>query len=141
MDKTHFISCAEKHFKYYNYFAAALKLISEDMNTTSSIHINMIYSLDADTACSVGINAALVYHILQSICSANKACNNNFHDGNWWFKCKNKAFKQIIPFLTDEQIKGAIKRLVDAGLIEKGVYNERIYDHTLSYAIKSFRYV
>ena len=99
----------------------------------------MIHCLDTEVADKVGVYAALIYQIMQSVCSANKACNKNFHDGNWWFKCKKEAFKQIIPFLTDDQIKGAIKRLVDAGLVEKGIYNERIYDHTLSYAIKSLR--
>lgn len=55
-------------------------------------------------------------------------------DGYWWTYNSRRAFSEMFPYLTDSQVKTALEKLTDCGLIVKGDYNKANYDRTNWYA-------
>ncbi len=94
-----------------------------------------IHSFNIEVANAVGVNAATIYQNIQFWCEKNKANNTNFKDGNWWVYNSVKAWGKLFPYMTTRNIRTAIQKLIDHGLIEKGSYNDKTYDKTAWYAI------
>ena len=58
----------------------------------------------------------------------------NVRDGHVWTYNSRTAFGRLFPYLTQSQIKTAISKLVDTGLLLKGEYNVANYDKTNWYS-------
>lgn len=96
-----------------------------------------IHRFDPEIACLVGTNAATIYENLRHWTRKNKANNKHFYDGKTWTYNSVAAFTSLFPYLTKDQIRGAIKKLISADLIEIGNYNKQGYDQTKWYSVKS----
>lgn len=94
-----------------------------------------LHSFDPDVASKVGINAAVVYQNLMFWCEHNAANDRHFHDGLYWTYNSMKAFGELFPYLTSKQVRTAIEKLVDAGLVRSGNFNKSSYDRTKWYAV------
>ena len=94
-----------------------------------------VYSFDTEIAEMVGVNAATIYHNLEFWINKNEANNQNFRDGNYWVYNSVSAWLKLFPFLTTRSIRTALDKLVDAGLVETGQFNDKGYDKTTWYAI------
>lgn len=94
-----------------------------------------LHSFDPEIAERVGLNAAVVYQNLLFWCEHNAANDRHFHDGLYWTYNSMKAFGELFPYLTSKQVRTAIDKLVDAGLIKSGNYNKSAYDRTKWYAV------
>lgn len=95
----------------------------------------MNHSFDVDVAIEYGINAAVIFNNISFLCKHNEANNINLHDGKYWTFNSRKAFCEIYPYLTEKQIRTALERLVDGGLLETGNYNKLAYDRTIWYTV------
>lgn len=93
-----------------------------------------LHSFDPDIAAQVGVNAAVIYQNFLFWCEKNKANKRHVMDGYVWTYNSRRALGDLFPYLTDSQIKTAIAKLVDAGLLVKGEYNLASYDRTNWYA-------
>ena len=93
------------------------------------------HTFDVNGAARYGVHAAVVFQGIVWWCEHSKANEINYHDGLYWMFNSMKAFTELYPYFTDKQIRGAIEKLVSAGLVVKGNYNKNTFDRTLWYAV------
>ncbi|GLO70320.1 hypothetical protein MACH17_18370 [Phaeobacter inhibens] len=98
------------------------------------------HSFDPKIAEKVGVNAAVVYQNIV-FWAEHKMNNRNrkqdrecWHDGYWWTYNSRKAFSDQFSYLTADQIRTALEKLVSFGLLLKGNYNKAGFDRTNWYA-------
>lgn len=91
------------------------------------------HSFDPKVAVLVGLNAAVLYKNILYWCEKNKANNRHLHDGYYWTYNSMKAYSELFPYLTIDQIRTALKKLTDIGLIQEGSFNKAGYDRTKWY--------
>jgi len=93
------------------------------------------HTFDPEVAMQVGINAAVVYRNLVFWVRHNEANRRNFHDGRYWTYNSLAAFDEQFPYLTAKQIRTALDKLVEAGLILKGNFAEDRFKRANWYAL------
>ena len=96
-----------------------------------------VHRFDPEIAKIVGVNAATIYENLCHWTKKNKANGRHFYDDQTWTYNSVSAFADLFPYLSPDQIRGALKKLLSSGLIGKGNYNKVGYDRTLWYSVKS----
>ena len=92
------------------------------------------HSFDPVIAKQVGLNAATIYQNILCWAERNAANNKHSHDGYIWTYNSIAAFGDLFPYLTLKQIRTALMKLEDEGLIVSGCYNKSAYDRTKWYA-------
>ncbi len=97
----------------------------------------MTHKFDTDIAKEVGLLGAVLYDNIEWWCMKNKSSNINEHDGNFWTYNSNRGWSELFDYATVNQIKLALKKLEDAGLIVSGTYNKVPYDRTKWYRPKN----
>lgn len=95
----------------------------------------MTHSFDVDIAVLYGVNAAILLQNIYFWCEHNRANEQHFHDGNYWTYNSVKAFNELFPYISEKQIRTALKTLEREGLIVTGTYNSNAYDRTRWYAV------
>lgn len=93
------------------------------------------HSFDPEVATQVGVNAAVIYQNIAFWCEKNEANEKHIHDGMAWSYNSITAFEKLFPYLTKSQIRTAIEKTVEAGLLLVGNYNKDPRDKTKWYAI------
>jgi len=91
------------------------------------------HSFDTDVAGKVGVIAATIYQNIAFWCDRNRANLEHMHEGHAWTYNSNRAFKSLFPYLSVDQIRRALEKLVGAGYIGVGNFNETPYDRTKWY--------
>ena len=94
-----------------------------------------LHMFDPQIAQEYGVNAAIIFQNLAYWIEHNRANEANFHDGRYWTYNSVRAFAELFPYLTDKQIRGALKKLEEGGMILVGNYNKSAYDRTRWYAL------
>lgn len=94
-----------------------------------------LHMFDPQIAQEYGVNAAIIFQNLAYWIEHNRAKETNFHDGRYWTYNSVRAFTELFPYLTDKQIRGALKKLEEGGMILVGNYNKSAYDRTRWYAL------
>nr|DAH04562.1 MAG TPA: Replication initiator A family protein [Caudoviricetes sp.] len=94
-----------------------------------------LHMFDQQIAKEYGVNAAIIFQNLAYWIEHNRANETNFHDGRYWTYNSVRAFAELFPYLTDKQIRGALKKLEEGGMILVGNYNKSAYDRTRWYAL------
>jgi hypothetical protein len=92
------------------------------------------HSFDPEVAAKVGLNAAVIFQNIVWWAEKNAANNKHFHDGLWWTYNSVSAFADLFPYLTGKQIRTALTKLEDDGLLISGSFNKSAYDRTKWYA-------
>ena len=95
----------------------------------------MTYSFDTELAQKLGVNEAILLQNIVFWLLKNKANCSNYHDGRYWTYNSHKAFKELFPFWTENQIRRILESLFEKGVILKGDYNSSPYDKTKWYAL------
>ena len=93
------------------------------------------HSFDPEIAKKVGINAAILFQNISWWCEKNAANNRNIHDGKAWTYNSIAAFAELFPYFTTNQIRTALDKLEESGLIEVGNFNKTAMDRTKWYAV------
>ena len=94
----------------------------------------MHHSFDIDLAEAYGILEAILLNHFQHWIKHNAANEKHYHDGRYWTFNTVKAFAELFPYASAKQIRTALNRLIDAGVLMTGNYNKTTYDRTLWYA-------
>lgn len=94
----------------------------------------MEHHFNVDVAREVGVNAATILNHIIWWCQKNAANGRGIHDGRVWTYNTAKAMSEIFPYLTENQVRTATKKLVDAGLVVTGDYSENRYARPIYYS-------
>jgi len=94
-----------------------------------------LHSFEPDIAARVGVNAAVLYQNILFWTRKNLANARHVKDGKVWTYNSVKAWADMFPYMTGNQIRTALAKLVDAGLIHEGNHNETAYDRTKWYGV------
>ena len=96
----------------------------------------MIHSFDTEHAKMYGLPSAVIISNFQWWINRNKANGENFRLGHTWTYNSVKALGLIFDYLSPDQIRRALDRLVDAEVLLKDFFSERASDRTAWYAFK-----
>lgn len=94
----------------------------------------MHHSFNIELAEQYGVLEAILLNHFQFWITHNAANDAHYHDGRYWTFNTVKAFADLFPYATAKQIRTALNRLIDAGILTTGNYNKTTYDRTLWYA-------
>lgn len=95
----------------------------------------MEHSFDIELASQYGIEEAILLKNIQFWIAKNKANNKHFYEGKYWTYNSMAAFAELFPYMTENQIKYAIGKLVDNGVLLKASFNENKFDKTQWYSL------
>ena len=95
----------------------------------------MQHHFDIDIAKEYGILEAVLLDHFMFWTNKNEANGNNYFDGYYWTFNSMKAFAKLFPYASEGQIRRALKKLEENGLIITGNYNKSAYDRTTWYAL------
>lgn len=96
----------------------------------------MNHSFDIDDAQAYGIPAAVLIENFRFWISKNRANDKHLMEGRIWSYNSVKAFQELFPYMGIKQIRAALDKLVDAGVLMKRDWNEGKADRTLWYAFR-----
>ena len=95
----------------------------------------MRHSFDTADAQLYGVTAAIVLSNIRFWTDKNKANDKHIHDGYVYTYNSVRAWKELLPYLTADKIRGALNKLVGAGALVKGSFNAAGYDRTTWYGV------
>jgi len=95
----------------------------------------MVHSFDVEVAGEYGMLEAILLNHIYFWIEKNKANEVNFYDGAYWTFNSTRAFNQLFPYVSERQIKNALKHLREEQILITGNYNKSTYDRTLWYAL------
>ena len=93
----------------------------------------MTHQFDTEIAREYGVDIAIVVSNIAFWLQKNKANGKHIHDGKVWTYNSTKAFKELFPYWTENQIRRILDNMQKAGIIETGNYNATAYDRTKWY--------
>jgi hypothetical protein len=94
----------------------------------------MNHSFNIEDAKTYGVNCAVILENIRFWVAKNKANDKHNYDGKYWTYNSIKAFHELFPYLTERQIRTALDKLVEVGIVQKGNYNQNPYDRTSWYS-------
>lgn len=95
----------------------------------------MEHSFNIDVAKEYGAFEAIILKFLYFWIQKNRANEKHFHDGRYWTYNSMNAFKELFPYMTENQIRRVLKHLESEGLMLTGNFNKSTYDRTKWYAL------
>lgn len=98
------------------------------------------HSFNVGAAMKVGVTAAVLLTNIHYWVIRNEANQANFHDGRYWTYNSVAALHELFPYLSTKQVRTALKKLEDCGLVVTGCYNKNPYDRTKWYALTAEGY-
>ena len=93
----------------------------------------MVHFFDSDIAKKYGVNAAVLACFLWDCIEQKSTESPQLHEGKVWGRCSVQMMTGFFPFLSYDEIRYAMKRLVN-----KGQFNESRFDRTNWYAFTEF---
>lgn len=100
----------------------------------------MVHTFESDIAVKYGVNAAILLQNLRFWIEKNAANEKHFYDGYYWTYNSIKAFEGMFPYMSTRQIRTALDKLENEGIIISGNYNTSTYDRTKWYALTEVGY-
>jgi hypothetical protein len=95
----------------------------------------MNHSFDVAMAERYGVNEAIFIENLRFWILKNKANKRHFYDGRYWTYNSAKAFAELFPYWSRQQVERIIHKLKSAGVLLIGHYSQNAYDRTNFYAL------
>ena len=90
---------------------------------------------DPEIAAEVGLNAAVIFQNIKFWIHRNAANDENCYEGQVWTHNSVSAYAKIFPYLTEKQIRTALAKLEEVGLLGTGNFNEKGYDRSKWYCL------
>lgn len=97
----------------------------------------MHHHFNTEIACTYGVEAAVVLQNLAFWIQKNAANEKHFYDGKYWTYNSRGAFQKLFPYLSKDQIRRTIERLVKEGVLETGTWSRDKFNRTSWYAFKN----
>lgn len=98
----------------------------------------MVHFFDSDIAKKYGVNAAVLACFLWDCIEQKSTESPQLHEGKVWMRCSVQMMTGFFPFLSYDEIRYALKRLVKGRVLTKGRFNEIRFDRTNWYAFTEF---
>lgn len=92
------------------------------------------HHFNTNIASMYGVVEAILINNFQFWLAKNEADGTNFYDGRYWTYNSRKALSDLFPYLTYDQIRRALEKLVKRGVLLTGNYNKVTTDRTLWYS-------
>jgi len=89
---------------------------------------------DTDVATEFGVTEAILINHFQFWIAHNRANRSNHRQGRTWTFNSIKALQELFPYMGVKQIRGALRRLEESGILVVDNHNQTAYDRTLWYA-------
>lgn len=93
-----------------------------------------LHCFDTKVATEFGLPEAILINHFQFWIAFNRAQRQNNRKGRTWTYHSVKALQELFPYMGVKQIRGALKRLEDQGVLLVDNFNQTPYDRTLWYA-------
>lgn len=100
----------------------------------------MTLMFDSNIAKICGANSAVILQNIYFWVEKNKANGKHFYDGHYWTYNSMKAFEKLFDYMSKNQVRTALDKLEDSGLIIKGNYNKDPFDKTAWYSLTEKAY-
>lgn len=97
------------------------------MNNTTNQKASQEGVFDKRVAMLLDANCAIVYSKL-------KACEDEYHNGRTWAVGSVREWSERLPELNENQIRLALEKLENAGLVITGNYNKHPFDRSKWYS-------
>lgn len=97
-----------------------------------SIYSGHSHSFDAGIARALGMNAAVIFnHIVYWLrINASKGTEHNIRDGKVWMYESQQEMANFLDYMTLPEIKKAVTKLLESGLLIKANFNKNSFDQT-----------
>lgn len=95
----------------------------------------MTHKFDTNIAKVVGVNAAVIFDAIRFWYFTNRENETNLHEGRYWIYNSLNAWRAIFPYFSYKQIRNALAKLEEYGLILKGQFNKNRQDRTNWYTV------
>lgn len=95
----------------------------------------MNHSFDVDIAVKFGLQEAIFIENLRFWIAKNKANNKHFYQGKYWTYNSAKAYAELFPYWSKQQVERIILKLKLANVIEIGHFSVNTYDRTNWYSL------
>lgn len=95
------------------------------------------HGFDIGLAEQYGIEEAIVIQRFQHWIQHNRAVGTHFHDGRTWTYDTYATIAQRLSYLSPDRVRRTIESLVRQGVLIKGNYNKKKFDHTVWFAFKN----
>lgn len=98
--------------------------------------MSLVHHFNVQVAEELGVNAAILAANVQFWCAKNEAneSKRHFHDGRYWTFNSVSALEKLFPYLTIKQIRTALDKCVENGLLLCGQFNNDKRDRTKWYS-------
>lgn len=97
--------------------------------------MNKSHSFNTELAKLIGLKESIILSHLYFWFEQNRSNDKNFHDGTWWTYNSIKTFSKQFEYLSEKEIRGALKRLNELGYTIEGCYNKIAIDKTKWYSL------
>ena len=91
-------------------------------------------TIDTGIAVECGLEAALIYSLIESEVDAYRKVNANRFDDNYWVRMPREDIIQKLPIIKPYSISRSLANLIASGYLIEGIYNEDSFDRTKWYA-------
>lgn len=98
-----------------------------------SIHSGHTHSYDVGVAKSIGVNAAIVFNHIVYWLRINASKSHNIKEGKVWMYESQRDIADFLEYLTLDEVKKAIVKILESGLLIKGNFNSNAFDKTAWY--------
>lgn len=98
----------------------------------------MIHYFHSNIAQRYGVNAAVLAGFIRDCIEEKSTRKPQLHEGRVWFRCSVQMLTGFFPYLSYDEIRYALKRLVKGRVLIKGRFNESRFDRTNWYAFTEF---
>ena len=96
----------------------------------------MIHRLVTEVAKNYGLAAGLLFYHIGYWVKKNRKENHNLRACRYWiYTTVRDLSEKTFDYLSENQIRYALDKLRDSGLIETGNWNKTSYDRTLWYTL------
>lgn len=93
-----------------------------------------IHTFEPAVAAEYGVVEAVVIKSFQFWISHNHANGTHRYDDRTWTYNSTRGMRKLFPYLSEKQIYGVLKRLIEGGVLVTGNYNRTGFDRTTWYA-------
>lgn len=95
----------------------------------------MEHHFNVDDAKKHGIECAILLNNIRFWVDKNRANDKHFHDNKYWTYNSVKAFGELFPYWSKDQVRRYLEKLEKAGEIVSGNFNQSHYDRTKWYSL------
>lgn len=100
----------------------------------------MVHLFITNVAEEVGIPAAIIAYNLDFWIAKNKANKKHFINGRYWTYNSISALSELFPYLTENQIRYAIDKLISSGYLITGDFSTDRFNRTTWYSLENKYY-